>query len=91
MSDKDPTFAPGLTQDTATLLLAAAQELGLDASVVVADPGRGGFTAPTEVVAKATSGQEGESSPRATRRPKTSGTAETRTPAVPEDTTQTKE
>jgi hypothetical protein len=55
-TEDDPTFVAGVTQDNAVLLLAAAEEAGLDPSVVVVDTTRGGFTAPEEVVSKAKSG-----------------------------------
>lgn len=44
---------PGLTQDNAVLLLAAAEELGLHPSVVTVDHSEGAFVAPSEVVDKA--------------------------------------
>jgi hypothetical protein len=55
-TEDDPTFVAGVTEDNAVLLLAAAEEAGLDPSVVVVDSTRGGFTAPEEVVSKAKSG-----------------------------------
>lgn len=55
-TDDDSTFVAGLTEENAVLLLAAAEEAGLDPSVVVVDSTRGGFTAPEEVVSKAKSG-----------------------------------
>ena len=83
----EPGFYPGLTRDNATLLLAAAQELGLDQSVVGVDQGRGGFTAPAEVIAKVEgdgNGDQGEHS-------KTSGADETASPTASEDSNQEKE
>ncbi len=62
MSDNDQDFLAGVTPDNATLLLAAAEEFGLDARVVQVDYSRGGFTAPAKVVKRASSGDEkGES------------------------------
>lgn len=55
---EDDTFLSGITEDNAVLLLAAAEEQGLDQSVVVVDNARGGFTAPAEVIAKAKSSEE---------------------------------
>jgi hypothetical protein len=54
----DPTFLAGVTEENAVLLLAAAEEEGLDPSVVVVDSTRGGFIAPEEVVSKAKEGSE---------------------------------
>lgn len=49
-------FVEGLSSDNAVLLLAAAEELGLDQNVVrTSTDGAGGFYAPPEVVKKATS------------------------------------
>lgn len=50
---EDDTFLAGINADNATLLLAAAEEAGLDQSVVQVDNYRGGFTAPAEVVRRA--------------------------------------
>lgn len=51
----DDEFVGGLSSDNAVLLLAAAEELGLDQSVVrTSTDGEGGFYAPPEVVKKAT-------------------------------------
>lgn len=52
MSEKTQKV-PGLTQDNAVLLLAAAEELGLHPSVVQVDHSEGAFVAPSEVVEKA--------------------------------------
>lgn len=43
----------GLTAENAILLLAAAEELGLDASVVATDSSSGSFVVPDEVADKA--------------------------------------
>lgn len=57
---EDDNFLSGTSQDNAILLLAAAEELGLDPSVVQVDSYRGGFTAPAEVVKKAAEGNKSE-------------------------------
>lgn len=54
------TFLEGVNEDNAVLLLAAAEEQGLDPSVVQVDAFRGGFSAPAEVVAAAKSGTKNE-------------------------------
>lgn len=43
----------GLTYENSTLLLAAAEELGLDPSVVTVDSANGEFVVPDEVAEKA--------------------------------------
>lgn len=53
--EQDETFLEGVSEDNAVLLLAAAEEQGLDPSVVQVDSVRGGFSAPAEVVAAAKS------------------------------------
>jgi len=53
-------FVEGGDSDTAVLLLAAAQELGLDPSVVVFSPDGGGFTVPAEVAAKVDKDNDGK-------------------------------
>lgn len=57
---QDDDFLGGVSQDHAILLLAAAEELGLDAAVVQVDSYRGGFTAPAEVIKKAAKGNKSE-------------------------------
>lgn len=57
---EDDTFLEGVTEENAVLLLAAAEEQGLDQSVVRVDSVRGGYTAPAEVVAAAKSGTKNE-------------------------------
>lgn len=83
----EPGFLAGLSSDNATLLLAAAQELELDPSVVGVDSDRGGFTAPAEVIAKV----GGDGKDDQSKRSKTSGAAETDGPPAPEDSKQSKE
>jgi hypothetical protein len=63
MADNDTQFLAGVTRDNATLLLAAAEELGLDSDVVTVDHDRGGFTAPAAVVKRASEGGESEEAP----------------------------
>lgn len=63
MADNDTEFLAGITRDNATLLLAAAEELGLDSDVVTVDHDRGGFSAPAAVVKRASEGDEPEDEP----------------------------
>lgn len=83
----EPGFLAGLSSDNATLLLAAAQELELDPSVIGVDSERGGFIAPAEVIAKA----GGDGKDNQSKRSKTSGADETAGPSAPEDSKQAKE
>lgn len=50
---EDKVKVPGLTEDNAVLLLAAAEELGLDHRVVAVSPSEGAFVVPSEVADKA--------------------------------------
>lgn len=59
-SDEDETFLAGISQDNAVLLLAAAEEAGLDQGVVTVNHDKGGFNAPADVIAKAKSGDKSE-------------------------------
>lgn len=55
---EDKVKVPGLTEDNAVLLLAAAEELGLDPRTVVVSPSEGAFVVPSEVADKAGLGEE---------------------------------
>lgn len=66
----ETTKVNGLSADNATLLLAAAEDLGLDPSVVKVSQGQ--FIAPTEVVEKAGLLQD-EDKPKTGRRTARSG------------------
>ena len=58
--EKGETFHAGINEDNAVLLLAAAEEAGLDQRVVTVNYDRGGFNAPAEVIAKVKSANKDE-------------------------------
>lgn len=87
----ETTKVNGLSADNATLLLAAAEDLGLNPSVVTVSSGQ--FIAPTEVVKKAGLMPD-KSKPNAERRTARSGSkpkkaAAKKTAAKPQDTSTT--
>jgi len=57
---EDETFLAGITEENAVLLLAAAEEAGLDQGVVTVNHDKGGFNAPAEVISAAKSGDKSE-------------------------------
>jgi hypothetical protein len=59
-AEEGETFYAGINEDNAVLLLAAAEEAGLDQRVVTVNYDRGGFNAPAEVVAKVKSANKDE-------------------------------
>jgi hypothetical protein len=59
-TEEGETFYAGINEDNAVLLLAAAEEAGLDQRVVTVNYDRGGFNAPAEVVAKVKSANKDE-------------------------------
>jgi len=63
-AEEGETFYAGINEDNAVLLLAAAEEAGLDQRVVTVNYDRGGFNAPAEVVAKVKSANKDEEEAR---------------------------
>jgi hypothetical protein len=55
-AEDDPNFMAGLTTDNAVLLLAAAEDQGVDPWLVRTDTYRSGYVAPEEVVSAAKAG-----------------------------------